>query len=475
MIFSESAPYPELWDEHHAIFHDTLTTRLFLNSSSNTSHWLNPEARMTLFSILMESKAKNIRISYIHRSLTAEHIAVYNAATCAPTTLPPWITEPRLLPYDPFEPDIRFVQVLKGLDVFHYLDKWYSDMEHVSSSLRHSKKHQIRVYQENNKIYIVTSKPKPETIYKAIALIPKFFPAIECNAELSKILIAFATKSYTEWLQTYTAWFKSKDFVALRLTHDLTELLNSRNKQFLQNWEHDFRRIDTQITEHNVALQRLYNTRQNLLRTKQGFLLAPALDITELPQYIIKNAYITDYSVVHDSLHLTFVTPLQYYDIDALKSYYRREDSVVTRNPFISRLFQDIFIKRRFTMFCATAIRLNFFDVRVVIDELSGPASKLFPHPHIMLHYCLGNNEPVINRLFTEHDYISAIEQIVAATKNINFTDVTVVENFIKKILHYTSHHIACYKYQDEHKLLTILDIEKLYAQEDKEDSNETN
>lgn len=56
------------------------------------------------------------------------------------------------------------------------------------------------------------------------------------------------------------------------------------------------------------------------------------------------------------------------------------------------------------------------------------------PHPHLVNYGCLGGNSKYINRYMQQGNWDMAIEQSIAATKNINFGDTTVIGSFLNNI-----------------------------------------
>lgn len=85
-------------------------------------------------------------------------------------------------------------------------------------------------------------------------------------------------------------------------------------------------------------------------------------------------------------------------------------------------------------MFTETSVTLSFRDntVRANRDNARGTAIK---QPHIMDYNCWGNNAPLIIKSLAEKDYIQALEQTIAATQNINFSDSIVIESFMNDLV----------------------------------------
>lgn len=56
------------------------------------------------------------------------------------------------------------------------------------------------------------------------------------------------------------------------------------------------------------------------------------------------------------------------------------------------------------------------------------------PHPHLVNYGCLGGNSKYINQYMQQGNWDMAIEQSIAATKNINFGDIVVIDSFLRDI-----------------------------------------
>ena len=56
------------------------------------------------------------------------------------------------------------------------------------------------------------------------------------------------------------------------------------------------------------------------------------------------------------------------------------------------------------------------------------------PNTHIDRYHCMGNYERVINEMLMEHNYIGAIEQCMASTVSLNFSDGCVMEEFMRRM-----------------------------------------
>ena len=79
---------------------------------------------------------------------------------------------------------------------------------------------------------------------------------------------------------------------------------------------------------------------------------------------------------------------------------------------------------------CALPISLSPTKGNANLDDYSDSLR----HPHLGNYDCLGANEPHIRRAMEKNDWEIALEQCIAASKNIAWGDSTVVRTFLNHI-----------------------------------------
>ena len=96
---------------------------------------------------------------------------------------------------------------------------------------------------------------------------------------------------------------------------------------------------------------------------------------------------------------------------------------------------------------------------------------ETIPHPHLYHFACLGGNAGYITQYLSSGDWDMAIEQAIAATKNFNFGDSTVLDRFLRDVEnYYTDSSLKCILDNDGNKL-TLKEFhekykDKLHAEE---------
>ena len=130
---------------------------------------------------------------------------------------------------------------------------------------------------------------------------------------------------------------------------------------------------------------------------------------------------------------------IEYFDTDAFMRVYKNSNSSIGSAPKdVKDIFHAVFADNKGVFKVEGMFRLaNISSIRALSHSTSGRFSDTrLPHPHLYHHACLGGNETYINNYLRQGNWDMAIEQTIAAVKNINFGDVTVVGEFVNDVRH---------------------------------------
>jgi hypothetical protein len=126
-------------------------------------------------------------------------------------------------------------------------------------------------------------------------------------------------------------------------------------------------------------------------------------------------------------------TPLHYYDQNAFDAVANNPRSELNKTPEKSMLFKAIYSNTpSLELWTDTWCRIRLTEAKC--ERVTGPNYKLLPHPHIYAANCWGDNQSYIQKALIQGEYISAIEQIIAATKNLNWFDGTIIRWLLNAI-----------------------------------------
>ena len=138
------------------------------------------------------------------------------------------------------------------------------------------------------------------------------------------------------------------------------------------------------------------------------------------------------------SLVFTVCETLEYYAEDELKRMLDNKNSFINTNgtPFAIKVVKALFVDKKAKMRTRACFTMNGISS---LSPTKGNAnlddySDSLRHPHLGNYDCLGANEPHIRRAMEKNDWEIALEQCIAASKNIAWGDSTVVRTFLNHI-----------------------------------------
>ena len=438
--YTSATTHHPLYSKHLPIFRkitEANTRQLHTHSGcSITNSWLTDSTvLMTLFAILKNQPESNsLQFAFEHNKISLMNTTI----TAMPANQIPTGLVFHLETNNPNRLHVRIVHVAKGMDLFEHLDTiqkqpHLKDLKHVSLALQENRYHKIRVYFWENKLLVVTNIYTWELLRKLIALLPRISPLFTMTPFLEELLRAFGTNDYNTWTTLFTTWFITQKFHLIQLKTDLIRLINSRQERRLTTLQDNINGAQRDIRENENYLLDVYTRLQNYQQDLYNLQLQPDLNAEEFFDYLQHHKQLTNIRVINDVLlHLNIVTPLIYYDKDALAAYYKRtNDTLAQATPRTRQLLHDIFIAQKYNLFTETSLYLDFAANEITRTENEHLQHTAPPQPHLMQLNCFGNNGRTIRKHLVDKKYIEAIEQTVAATQNINFVDTSAVRKLI--------------------------------------------
>lgn len=443
-----------------------------VNNTSSYQCWDIPEIRVGLFPILHhlptggKIKFEHKRVQYTLQQINDAHNGLI------PTDFLRSYYSP-----EEFQPLVRFLHITKGVTIFKELPNCerLTEVKNLSMMLQASSTHKIRVYQNirQHELLIVTSEYSWELLRKVIALIPLVFPQLNLPNDIIPILSAFGASNFERWYLALTKWLYQHDFMTEKIRKAVAEIVNQQRNSQITSYRDMQATLERQINEALESLGIKYSSLENAIQQLNSLLMSPEQSSDELYQYLKNHQSIKSIDASGSYMYLNIVTPLRYYDLDALKIYYKSSRSTLTSKPKLARLFDEIFFKNKYTLYTETACYIDFSrNIAQTDQDATHLQNQLVKQPHIMSYRCWGNNGREITKLLGKGDYIMAIEQIVAATQNINFVDSTVFEYFIDYMLK-DGHRKLSIK-DTEGNMLSAYDIFKKYEQEEKNETDQS-
>lgn len=163
---------------------------------------------------------------------------------------------------------------------------------------------------------------------------------------------------------------------------------------------------------------------------------------------------------------------LEYFDTGELKRMLDNQNSFLYEyaNDETLTVLRAIFVEEKAKVRVRSCFKLT--GTSSLQSYRSGTSldyySDSLKHPHLGEFDCLGANETYINQAMMKGDWEIAIEQCIAASKNIAFGDEPVMEKFIKHLNPNNASDKRCIVTNDG-KDLTVREFYEAYISEQKE------
>ena len=162
----------------------------------------------------------------------------------------------------------------------------------------------------------------------------------------------------------------------------------------------------------------------------------------ELMNYFIRNPNLSIVSSGMSEITFNVKGYLAYFDEDVVKRYLEKPESILYSgggdfsNEEIKMLMKAIFVDQDLRMkFCASYT----FNMKGSVQARSHANygtefNDCTPNPHIDRYHCLGDYRRHIDERLASYDYVGAIDQCVVSCTSLNFSDTTVIEEFMARI-----------------------------------------
>jgi hypothetical protein len=334
---------------------------------------------------------------------------------------------------------IKITTIKRGASIFPVLDDIIGVKEHknISLALQEHKNHKVRCYLSERTLLVVTSEYNADTDRKIVALLPVIFPEQfgKLPAPMNELLNYLGKNDYTAWRAGMISWIDNFDLIKQKFV----ELINNKTKNHIISLQRSLSSTRNDISNYLKTLGDLYGKETDFIKRLAIYENTPEEEGADFYEYLKKHRFIKNFDIKNNNLYLDIITPLEFYDDTVLKAYYKSSKSIITEDNKIAQLFDEVFLKGKYQIYTCTKVRIDLGNN--IYTKWNPDDSLMFaircnaiPHPHIMEMGCWGNNGAPIVKALSQQEYIPAIEQIVAATKNINWTDTTVVGRFISML-----------------------------------------
>lgn len=282
-----------------------------------------------------------------------------------------------------------------------------------------------------------------------LAFVPWYFDTEQgVNGDEMALVYSLRENTPDKYKACLAEYAKQLDFRTLRIQKLLTGFESRAAKTDLKRLEREVAETIVKINDLNdqIAAHLAVNAERNI--KIRGLLSKIAdSDKSELMDYFLRNKNLVLVSANDTGIVFETIGYVSYFDEDEAERCISNMDSyiyypdgetheIIIAHEDIKALMTAIFVDRKLKMkFCSSyllSLRGNVQSNKHY--EYSEDCDGCTPNPHIDEFACMGDYTRIINELLVEQNYIGAIEQCMASTVSLNFSDTYVMREFMKRI-----------------------------------------
>lgn len=398
----------------------------------------------------------------------------------------------------PADYEIRFIDTSTGAKIYEYAtalcksNKGYTDKQSLAVSLTKSKTHKVKVVQSNSTVWILSNDIDEQLVQNTVALFPFLFSIQELLGDNHIINCCKAVTKDEPIKQYFQGLFDSlAEIREQKKINIIKKALNTKLSEAIENINRNITSMQHTIQDNEERLIEQYRRLDEYIAQKLGYeskKLAKDEDVTEVMDFINRNKYIQGLHILKslynnntEYLQLEVHAPITIYEIEPLERQLNNLingiDATELRTKIL-KAFERIFIKEEFQMICETFVKIDVHNSTVDASKDANRKQysdyQKLPQPHLTRFNCWGDNKYVISKYFNDSDLIGVINSVVIAAQNINFTDTTVLKNWLEAIS-YNSHlyELPTCLSKTDNKMWSIKDIVEQIEKENEANNEE--
>ncbi len=214
------------------------------------------------------------------------------------------------------------------------------------------------------------------------------------------------------------------------------------------------------IRRYQREMEQLYGKLAEDQRVLKSLEEAPESATTELFDFFSSHKCLDIVSTGGDTIKFGITETLEFYDEDEFHNVYNRQSSYMHRegSSDIIKVMKAVFGDHK-GVFVANAV-FSLKGMRYVSMHQAMSREDILPHPHIYFYQCGGGNDKYYSKYAESGEWQLAIEQAIAATKNLSFGDSTVVGNMMRWLEGHRS--TRCIKLADCDRMVSVDEFLKI-------------
>jgi hypothetical protein len=419
--------------------HDLMNPEKLMQFSSNrwTSEAVisHPQISSMLYLLKHHCNALSyLQVEYHHLGLTEDEIETYRTRKKLPYIL---TKDSNYYDYEPSrdKPHFKIIMNQKwSSKLFPALDEFHKDEKILSLGLIEGAQHRVRVYKASEDSYtILTSRWTWTMARKLIALLPKLFPWFQLPENILYIFGLFGGEDYNAWCNAYNPWIQSLHLMDAVRKKNLVSALNSQRTAKINSLQSNIKDCDSHIDNYMANMRDYYTAKAAYQAQLIGYQEMKDNSGDDLYEYLTRNKAIYTYNVIGTVLYLYFRTPWTYYDQTMFDRIASNDSSTMNSYKEAAQFLKTAYCdKPRFELWSEAAVYIKLDSNQYAC--VTPINNQFIPQTHLHHFNCWGNNKGYIQKALGQSDYIGAIEQMIAASRNINWYDNPVVRALCEQL-----------------------------------------
>lgn len=339
-------------------------------------------------------------------------------------------------------------EVLKELDL-----KYSTDVNNIFKNNTQGHCAGILSDLRNNRIFYIVKNAHDSELYNTLLILIaytaqayKVYNNLENSPEsecFKKILYRIRKETNTipcsDIVEIIKEYLKDTQFLKRDLEVLYKRLVETMNKQRIGSLQKEY---EVAVENKNKFFQR-YN--DALLRQED---ISRQLSIIRTHDYndglidfMQRCPIICNITPRSNSLRYDVMQPFAVNDEDEFKRIYKNSIEYMidsSLKPYITRLIEEIFFEHTLILYCQSQFCLDISNTHLsAITYAKNNELDALPMPHLYYYGCLGSHMNIIQRFMNEGNYVNAVEQSLEATRELNWSDSTVVDKFLTSLIDY--------------------------------------
>ena len=347
---------------------------------------------------------------------------------------------------------IRFIHTGTGIKVFEYASALtenrvlsYVNHPEVAVALTQHQRHKVKVFHSGRTVYVLSNEFNDLFVHSMLALFPFIFGISNLKEDENIANICKAITKNESIRQYYTDILSNlKDLRDNAKYNILINMLNKGNTEAIKDVKARIASTEDTIQDYEDRVEANYKKLQELNTLLLGYLETPKATmetVQEILDYISKHRYIKSMTARKDDYYgrdyLRFIidAPITIYETEPLRRTMKATVSDASeRTKLIYKAFNRIFLKEEYQMICESIVDIDPINHNFQARNDSSVETTKMYHPHLTSFNCWGDNRNIINKDLSQNNLIGALNGILIATQNINFTDSAVFNRWINSL-----------------------------------------